>query len=151
MKTINQIDLLIPGEPVGQIRPRFSAMLINGKIQTHVTRSQPEQEGYFKQMVLKQLPNDFEIYKGPVIIEIDCRMKRPKSHYRIGKNKNLIKKSAPLFPLKTPDWDNIGKFVCDCLNEIIWKDDKQIISGKVEKFYSKTACTILKIKELAPA
>jgi Holliday junction resolvase RusA-like endonuclease len=149
LRTINQIRFIVPGEPVGQIRPRFSARLVKGKIITHVTRNQPEAEGYFQQMVYNQLPEDFKIFQGPVILEIDCRLKRPKSHYRTGKNKDLIKTSAPLWPLKTPDWDNLGKFVCDCLNGLIWKDDKQIVSAKVEKFYSKTACTIVFARELA--
>jgi Holliday junction resolvase RusA-like endonuclease len=140
--------LTIPGEPVAQIRPRFSARLVKGKIFTNVRRDQPDQEGYFKQMVRKQLPDDFEIFKGPVIINIDCRLTRPKSHYGTGRNKGIIKKSAPLWPLKTPDWDNLGKFVCDCCNEIIYQDDKQIISARVDKFYAEKGCTLLQISEL---
>jgi Holliday junction resolvase RusA-like endonuclease len=148
MKTISEIKLLIPGAPVAQIRPRFSARLVKGKIIRRVVRDQAEQEGYFKQMVSKQLPEDFKVLQGPVILRIDCRLKRPKSHYGTGRNKDIVKKSAPLWPLKTPDWDNLGKFVSDCFNELIYQDDKQVISATVEKFYAKVGCTIVKIIEL---
>jgi Holliday junction resolvase RusA-like endonuclease len=146
--TKNKIEFLVPGEPVAQIRPRFSARLVNGKIITNVRRDQPEQEGYFIQMIEKQLPDDFQIFTGPVILHIDCRLRRPKSHYRAGKYSHLIKPSAPLFPQKTPDWDNLGKFVSDCFNKLIYEDDKQVIDARVQRFYSKTPCTIIKASEL---
>ena len=37
-----------------------------------------------------------------------------------------------IFP-KKHDWDNIGKIVCDALNGVVWKDDKQIMEGQVCK------------------
>lgn len=40
-------------------------------------------------------------------------------------------------PEVKPDWDNYGK-VLDALNGIVWRDDSQICSGTVEKFYSDT-------------
>lgn len=36
-------------------------------------------------------------------------------------------------PTLKPDWDNIGKAVCDALNGIAYKDDAQIISAEVIK------------------
>jgi Holliday junction resolvase RusA-like endonuclease len=122
--------------------------LVKGKIITRIVRDQPEQEGYFKQMVSKQLPEKFEILQGPVIMRIDCRLARPKSHYGTGRNQDKVKKSAPLWPLITPDWDNLGKFVGDCFNGLVFKDDKQVISATVDKFYAKVACTIVKVMEL---
>ena len=149
MQIKNQINFLIPGEPVAQIRPRFSARLVNGKIITNVRRDQPEQEGYFRQIISKQLPDDFEILQGPVVLGIVCKLKRPKIHFGTGANSGLVKTSAPLWPLKIPDWDNLGKFVCDCLNGLIWIDDKQVVSGKVDKIFAKNPCTIVNVCELA--
>lgn len=148
MQTINQFKFLIPGKPIAQIRPRFSARIVNGKIISHVTRNQPEHEGYFEQMIIKQLPENFQILHGPLIISIESHFKRPKSHFRTGRYSNLLKKSAPSFPNVREDWDNLGKFVCDVCNGLVWKDDKQIISGKVEKFYAKRQYTRFKIIEL---
>ena len=36
------------------------------------------------------------------------------------------------------DWDNYAKSICDGLNGIAYKDDKQIVSGKVEKVLGVT-------------
>ena len=35
-----------------------------------------------------------------------------------------------------PDWDNIGKAVCDALNGVAWKDDAQVIDARVRKRYA---------------
>lgn len=51
---------------------------------------------------------------------------------------SLKKRSAALGgivrPTVAPDWDNIAKTI-DALNGIVWLDDKQIVSGFVEKIY----------------
>jgi Holliday junction resolvase RusA-like endonuclease len=147
MQIKTNISFLIPGDPVSKNRPRFFARAIHGKIQSGVYKDQEDQEGYFKQMIAKQLPANFEICKGPVFLEIICNLARPKSHFGTGRNAELIKKSAPMLPQNNKDWDNYGKFVSDCLNKIVYQDDRQVVSGKVEIFYAKIACTIVKIRE----
>ncbi len=32
-----------------------------------------------------------------------------------------------------PDWDSLGKGICDGLNKIAYEDDRQIIDGRVRK------------------
>lgn len=39
-------------------------------------------------------------------------------------------------PTGKPDWDNIAK-VTDALNGIVWKDDAQIVEGRIQKFYGE--------------
>ncbi len=39
-------------------------------------------------------------------------------------------------PTKRPDFDNIGKIICDSLNMIAYHDDSAIVDGRVRKFYS---------------
>lgn len=39
-------------------------------------------------------------------------------------------------PTTKPDWDNLAKTYCDMINELIISDDKNIIHGCLEKFYS---------------
>jgi Holliday junction resolvase RusA-like endonuclease len=38
-------------------------------------------------------------------------------------------------PAKRPDLDNIAKML-DALNEVVWRDDAQVVSGLIEKLYS---------------
>lgn len=51
-------------------------------------------------------------------------------------------------PVKKPDYDNIGKIICDALNEIAYKDDSQIVDGRVQKFYSDTPRVEVEISEM---
>ena len=47
------------------------------------------------------------------------------------------------------DWDNYAKIVFDTLNEIVYRDDSQIVKAIVTKKYKKGVSKIvLKIKEL---
>ena len=39
-------------------------------------------------------------------------------------------------PGKKPDWDNVGKIVCDALNGVAFHDDAQIVDGRTVKYYS---------------
>ena len=41
-----------------------------------------------------------------------------------------------LRPAMKPDWDNIGK-LCDCLNQMVFVDDRQVVDGAVHKIYSE--------------
>jgi Holliday junction resolvase RusA-like endonuclease len=40
-----------------------------------------------------------------------------------------------LRPNVKPDFDNIGKLVCDAMNGIVYLDDKQVVDGRVVKWY----------------
>ena len=60
---------------------------------------------------------------------------RPKSHYRTGKFSYLLKDDVPNYHPKTPDIDNLAKFVADSLQPNFYKDDAQIIELKAEKHY----------------
>jgi Holliday junction resolvase RusA-like endonuclease len=53
-------------------------------------------------------------------------------------------------PTVKPDWDNGGKLT-DALNLIVWVDDKQIVDGRVRKFYSDRPRTIVRILTVAEA
>ena len=39
-------------------------------------------------------------------------------------------------PLKKPDIDNCIKVILDSLNGIAYKDDSQVVSLKIEKYYA---------------
>ena len=63
-----------------------------------------------------------------------------KAYYKIPKSASKEKKAAMLSeqirPTKKPDGDNILKVVADALNGVCYKDDKNLVSMSVEKFYS---------------
>lgn len=61
------------------------------------------------------------------------------AYYTIPKSASKKKQDAmmrgKIRPTKKPDWDNVGKIVCDALNGIAYHDDAQVVSATVEKFY----------------
>ena len=52
------------------------------------------------------------------------------------KRKHIAANMGDIRPTTKPDWDNIGKAVCDALNGLVWKDDSQIVHATTEKYYS---------------
>lgn len=59
-----------------------------------------------------------------VIFVADAYFPRPKTRWR-------------WTPWVKPDWDNIGKLGGDALNGYPWRDDAQIIDGRVRKHYGE--------------
>ena len=51
---------------------------------------------------------------------------------------------------KKPDWDNIGKIVCDSLNLVSYHDDSAVVDAQVRKFYSETPRVDVMIKVVGP-
>lgn len=50
-------------------------------------------------------------------------------------------------PTSRPDWDNYGK-ITDALNEIVWKDDSQVVDGRSLKYYSSDPGLRIEIREM---
>ena len=71
-------------------------------------------------------------------------MRRPKSHYGTGRNKDILKERFQNIPCtKKPDIDNLIKFVLDALqgDNGFFIDDSQVVSIFAEKEYSKLGST----------
>ena len=64
-------------------------------------------------------------------------MPRPKSHYRQGKFKGMLKDNIPQTYTKTPDIDNLIKMVLDSLqgDDGFFIDDKQVVELNSIKRY----------------
>lgn len=64
--------------------------------------------------------------------------KRPKNHYKTGKNSNILKENSPKYNINNKDLDNMVKFVLDALNDKLYMDDSLIIEINCCKFYSES-------------
>jgi Holliday junction resolvase RusA-like endonuclease len=76
---------------------------------------------------------------GPLAMVARFWLPRPATHYGKGRNAEVIKVSAPRFPIGrppgSPDIDNLVKII-DALNGLAWEDDSQIIRlCEVSKVY----------------
>jgi len=81
--------------------------------------------------------------QGPVGLLLYCYMPYANTHMGTGRNAKKPKPSAPEYHTKTPDVDNLAKFVMDALTGLFWKDDSQIISLTVVKTYSTDPKTVV--------
>jgi Holliday junction resolvase RusA-like endonuclease len=139
-----QLQLHIPGEPVAKKRPRFAR---RGKfVMTY--NDQETEEGKFIAQVLFQI-NGHEPFQGPLSVDVGFYVGRPKAHYGTGKNEGVLKPSAPKHCLNVKDVDNYLKFAFDCLNEVAWKDDRQVVMVQAGKWYAddlpRTEITIIEL------
>jgi len=136
------IKIVIPGRPVAKARPRFAR---KGKFV--VTYSDQEtEEGRFLFEVYRQVGEHRPIM-GAVRIKISYFFARPKNHYGTGKNTGILKSSAPKYHTIKPDLDNLDKMVYDCLNNIVWLDDRQVVDAHTTKEYGEPR-TEIKIEVL---
>ena len=133
----------IPGAPQGKARPK---VVRNGTFSRAYT---PEKTVNYEALVklsYQQAAGGLFLGAGvPVRVRIDAYYDTPKSESK-KKLRNML--AGLLFPTKKPDWDNIGKIICDALNGIAWKDDAQIVDGRVLKHYSEVPRTDVLIEEV---
>lgn len=81
----------------------------------------------------------------PLKAEITVFMPIPKS---FSKKKKALALEGILRPTVKPDCDNIAKNINDALNRIVYNDDKQIVSLRVNKVYSNDEYVRVNISEI---
>ena len=129
----NVLTVDIPGQPIGQGRPKFST--ING----HARAYDPEKSRNYKayvRMLATQAMKDrgFTMIEGPCVLSINAYFEVPKSK---SKKFRAAALSGLEYPTKKPDIDNIIKAIQDALNGLAYKDDALIVRLGVTKLYSE--------------
>ena len=76
---------------------------------------------------------------GDIMLKVVFCMPRPKSHYRTGKYKNILKENVPERHSIVPDLDNLLKMLMDTIQgkDRMIVDDSQICMLQAEKIYGK--------------
>lgn len=135
------IKFTIPGEPAGKGRPKFTK---NGH--TYTPGKTVSYENMVKLFFRQAYPGTKPIEKDvPLLVTIAAYFKIPAS---ASKKKRQAMLEDKIKPTKKPDWDNIGKIVCDALNGIAYHDDSQVVTGTVDKLYSDTPRVEVQIEEM---
>lgn len=128
------LKFTVPGEPHGQARPRFTA--VNGYVHTYdadKSRNYKTHVRLIAQTAMKEQGWKIAENDEGIGVNIYAYMGIPQSKsrkFRVSAQKGIVR------PTKKPDIDNIFKAVSDALNGVLYKDDKQIIHSRVEKYYS---------------
>lgn len=74
---------------------------------------------------------------NPIKCGLNFYCKRPKSHYKTGKNSHILKETSPKYNTNNKDLDNMVKFILDALNGKLYIDDCQIVEINCKKLYSE--------------
>lgn len=133
------ITLEVKGKPIAKARPRFARC---GKF-VRTYDPQETEESRFLFEVQKQWNRP--PIEGPLKVRCSFEMPIPKGTSR-KKTWAMIKDEIK--HTKKPDISNLIKFIEDCLNGVVWKDDSQIIYLAGGKFYSEEPKTIIMIEEV---
>lgn len=73
----------------------------------------------------------------PIKCVLHFYCKRPKTHYKSGKNSDILKDTSPKYNINNKDLDNMVKFVLDALNDKLYTDDSLIFEINCSKMYSE--------------
>ena len=139
------------GEPSGKGRPKFTTIQGHARAITPkatVTYENLIRVEYRRQCGTKRFDDD-----AMIGMKVTAYYSIPKS---VSKKKRDEMINGIIRPTKKPDYDNIAKVVSDALNEVAYRDDKNIVDCVVQKFYSEkprleiqlwdASCSRLKIK-----
>lgn len=129
------ISFFVSGEPKAQPRPRARAIRKGKKVITMMYQPKGPDTAWKETVeaeASKHVPA--EPLTGAVHVDVTFFLTRPLSHFRTGKYAHILKESAPKYPAKKPDRDNLLKLVEDALtNAGMWNDDCQTCDGMLRK------------------
>ncbi len=128
--------ITIPGKPISKHRPRFAR---RGKF-TVTYNDQEGEEGKFMWLMKEQWKQEPSV--NPITLNVIFYMPIPAST-----PKKILSgmRTEQIKHVKKPDLDNLLKFVKDCGNGVIWKDDSQVFRIIAEKTYSENPRTQIQI------
>jgi Holliday junction resolvase RusA-like endonuclease len=121
------IIIELAGEPRGKGRPRFTA---NGIAYTPPkTRAHEAALRFAAQAEMNGRPP----VEGPIRVKVCATFQVPASW---PKKKRAAALAGHLHHTTRPDWDNVAKML-DALAQVVWRDDRQIVSAIVTKKYGE--------------
>lgn len=142
-EVLEEVVFIIPGKPFGKQRPR---VVTRGSFSTAYT---PKETVSYENLVKWCFTQASE---GKMFSEDAMLDVRITAFYEIPKSTSKKKRTEMLEhkirPTKKPDFDNIGKIICDSLNKVAYHDDAAVVDGLVRKFYSEQPRVEVQIKKL---
>lgn len=132
MNEPRKVKFIILGEPNGKGRPKFDT---RGPYVRAVTPKKTANYEALVKMEYQAQCDGFMFSRDAALGMLVTAYKPiPKS---TSKKKRVLMLGDIIRPTKKPDWDNVGKIVCDALNKIAFCDDTQIVDGRVIKLYAE--------------
>lgn len=133
------IVIRLAGVPVGKGRPRF--VRSTGRAFTPAATRSYESA---LRLAAQEAMGDRAPLDGALHVHVAAHFPVPASW---PKKRQRAALDGELLPATKPDVDNLLK-VLDALNEVVWRDDKQIVSAVIWKRYSDAPGLFIKVEPL---
>lgn len=88
------------------------------------------------------------LIRTAVVVDFDFYFARPRSHFGVGRNANLVRASAPPNMMTMPDIDKLARCALDALTGIVIKDDAQVCELGLAKRYGEPERLEVSVHEL---
>lgn len=139
-----RIQFVIPGPPQGKARPRV-VRAKNGASLTYT----PDKTVAYEELVRLRFKATAQGFHFPDDTQLAIQIT---AYYPVPRSKSKRIQSDMLAgvirPTKKPDCDNIVKIICDALNGLAYKDDSQIVTTQIAKYYAEVPRAFVKIMEV---
>lgn len=129
------ISIEIEGRPIPKARPRFARYRCY------------DPQMPLKESVCWQIKNQFDAkpLEGPLTLNLQFELPIPKSYSKKKREQIYL---GDVKHDKKPDLDNLVKFVTDCMNGLVYRDDSQIAAIYCTKNYSNHPKTRIVLEKL---
>ena len=135
------VEIVVPGQPVPQPRPRVST---RGGIGRAYTPKGHAIHAY--RQAIQLMARTVGRIDGAAVLEVEAVFERAASHWR----KHDLRPGAPRWP--RADGDNVLKAVADALTDAgIWADDDQVVDWRIRKRFASRQEPARTIIRLGPA
>ena len=135
------VTYLVEGNPVGKGRPKFARR--GNFVSTYTPTKTRDYEDLIKDSA-RQAMGSAEVLETPVTVAIYITVPIPQSY---SKKRTEACLSGSERPIKKPDIDNVAKCFLDAMNEIVYKDDTQVLTLHITKVYGTTGMVEVMVKE----
>ncbi len=135
------VTYLVEGNPVGKGRPKFARR--GNFVSTYTPTKTRDYEDLIKESARKAM-GSAEVLETPVTVAIYITVPIPASY---SKKRTEACLSGSERPIKKPDIDNVAKCFLDAMNEIVYKDDTQVLTLHITKVYGTVGMVEVMVKE----
>ncbi len=142
---MKSIKFSVPGKPFGKQRPKFSRA--GQYVKTYTPNETTSYENWVRMMYSNAAKGRMFPDGAMLDVRIIAYYEVPKS---VSKKKRKEMLEHRIRPTKKPDWDNIGKIICDSLNLVAYHDDSAVVDAQVRKFYSENPRVDVTIRVVEP-
>jgi Holliday junction resolvase RusA-like endonuclease len=139
---VTAVTFTVPGVPIGKGRPRVSTFA--GRARMYTPAKTASYEGLIAHEARLAMDGQ-TLMLGAVQVVLDIAVPVPASW---SKKKQAAALAGTVRPTGKPDIDNTAKAIFDGINQVVWRDDSQVVSVTATKRYSEVPGVAVHVTEL---